>query len=123
MAKYFSNDEITCNCGCGRGLDEINPILLDCLDKLRERWGSEIMVSCMYRCPEHNRDVGGEPNSQHLLGNAADIWVDGDYHEFYNFVVNSRLFDAIGYYPESEFVHVDVRSGCTEINEYWWCGE
>lgn len=122
MSKYFDADEITCNCGCGKGLDIVKPILLESLDKLRERWGKPIYASCMYRCPEHNYAVGGVEDSQHVLGNAADIYVDGDYNEFYVFVLNSKLFDAVGYYPDSEFVHVDVRSGGTEPNGYWWCG-
>lgn len=122
MSKYFDVEEITCNCGCGQGLDIVNPILLESLDKLRERYGKPIYVSCMYRCPDHNADVGGVSNSQHVLGNAADIFVSGDYHEFYNLVVNSKLFDGVGYYPDDEFIHVDVRSGGTEPNGYWWCG-
>ena len=121
MSKYFDVDEITCNC-CGRGLDIVNHILLESLDKLRERWGKPIYVSCMYRCPAHNYAVGGVEDSQHVLGNAADIYVDGDYEEFYAFVLNSKLFDGVGYYPDSEFVHCDVRSGGTEPNGYWWCG-
>lgn len=121
MAKYFSKEEMVCKC-CGRGWDVLNPILLESLDKLREKYGKPIYVSNAYRCPAHNYAVGGVENSQHVLGNAADIYVDGDYNEFYVFVLNSKLFDGIGYYPDDEFIHVDTRSGGTEPNEYWWCG-
>ena len=120
MAKYFDNDEITCNCGCERGLEEISPILLERLDRLRELWGKPIYVSCMYRCPQHNRDVGGVENSQHVYGKAADIFVNSDYHAFYNFIINSELFDGVGYYPDEEFVHVDVRDDGLNGNGYRW---
>ena len=33
-------------------------------------WGR---VTSTYRSPEHNREVGGVPNSYHLLGRAIDI--------------------------------------------------
>lgn len=122
MNRYFNVHEIICHCGCRRGEDIVNPILLERLDKLRELYGHPIHVECMYRCPEHNYAVDGVGNSQHVAGNAADIWVDGDYEEFYELVINSSLFDGVGHYPDGEFVHVDVRSDGAEPNEYWWCG-
>ena len=50
------------------------------LDPLRERFGKPIVVNSGYRCPTHNREVGGVGTSQHLRGEAADISVRrGDY--------------------------------------------
>lgn len=120
-SKYFSEYEQVCKC-CGEGAEVINPILLEQLDKLREMWGGPIWVSCMYRCYEHNLAVGSFPGSQHELGNAADIYVDGDYWDFYNLVMDSELFDGVGCYPpgEGEFVHVDVRCDATMPNYYLW---
>ena len=43
------------------------------LDPLRERVGQPITVNSGYRCKKLNAAVGGEPNSQHLYGLAADI--------------------------------------------------
>ena len=37
---------------------------------LGSHWGR---VTSTYRSPEHNREVGGVPNSYHLLGRAIDI--------------------------------------------------
>lgn len=118
-SKYFNESEQVCHC-CGQGADIINPLLLEQLDKLRAMWGGPIWASCMYRCYEHNLAVGSFPGSQHELGNAADIYVDGDYEEFYELVLESQLFDGVGYYPEDEFVHVDVRDDCTAPNDYLW---
>lgn len=126
-SKYFAEYEQVCKC-CGEGADLINPLLLNQLDKLREMWGAPIYVSCMYRCPEHNYEVGGVYNSQHTVTedrnivNAADIYVDGDYEEFYQLCLDSELFDGIGYYPpgDGEFVHVDVRDQAQSPNWYLW---
>lgn len=118
--KYFSMNEFACK-HCGElPSNGMSQVLLDRLDQLRAMYGLPIYVSCGYRCPYHNAEVGGVSNSQHVLGTAADIYVDGDYQTFYNLVINSGLFDGVGYYPDSEFVHVDVRDGGTNPNYYRW---
>lgn len=53
----------------------INNLRLLCenvLEPLRRRFGV-IRITSGYRCEELNNMVGGKPNSQHLLGQAADI--------------------------------------------------
>ena len=42
------------------------------LEPIRAKWGA-IKVDCGYRSPAVNAKVGGKANSQHLLGEAADI--------------------------------------------------
>ena len=46
------------------------------LEPLRQAWGQPIFVTSGYRSPALNRAVGGARNSQHLLGQAADIVAD-----------------------------------------------
>ena len=48
------------------------------LDPARERLGKPIKVNSGYRCPLKNKAVGGVANSQHLLGEAADISVKSE---------------------------------------------
>lgn len=43
------------------------------LDPLREAWGKPITVTSGYRCAELNARVGGAKNSHHMHGMAADI--------------------------------------------------
>lgn len=126
MKNYFSESELECHCPRCAGqhtAERIDSNFLHRLNLLRDMWGQPIYVSDAYRCPEHNRDVGGVENSQHRFGVAADIYVDGgqaEYERFFMFVKNSRLFDGVGYYPNEQFVHVDLRSGGSEINTYLW---
>jgi len=47
------------------------------LDPLREHLGRPVHVSSGYRCLAVNRAVGSDDTSQHIRGEAADIWVDG----------------------------------------------
>jgi uncharacterized protein YcbK (DUF882 family) len=77
------------------------------------RPGGEIDIVCGYRTPWSNNFLrthskGVAEHSQHMLAKAIDIRVPG--------VSTERLRDAalslheggVGYYPKSQFVHVDV---------------
>lgn len=66
MAKYFDRSEFVCKC-CGEE-PGIDVRLQNILDAMRERVGRPLELSCAYRCPSHNAEVGGVPNSQHVLG-------------------------------------------------------
>lgn len=58
------------------------------LDPLRENYGKPITVNSGYRCLELNQAVGGSKTSQHMLGLAADITVGSP-------KLNKQLFDLI----------------------------
>ena len=74
MAKYFKPETdprlFFCPC-CGHSIVDI--VLLNKLDKLRELFGKPIYVNSGFRCKEHNFNVGGSPNSEHMDGKGADI--------------------------------------------------
>jgi hypothetical protein len=46
------------------------PVDMSSVKQIGARWGQ---VTSTYRSPEHNRAVGGVPNSYHLRGRAIDI--------------------------------------------------
>ena len=46
-----------------------------CLEPVRQHLGRPIYVNSGYRCPELNVAVKGVKNSQHMLGEAADITI------------------------------------------------
>lgn len=43
------------------------------LDRAREFFGAPIELTCGYRTPEHNAEVGGVKESAHTKGKAADV--------------------------------------------------
>lgn len=64
-----------CDCGgtFGRRPGDIDPELVAGLQAMRELLKRPITVNSGCRCPSHNLREGGEADSQHLLGKAADL--------------------------------------------------
>jgi uncharacterized protein YcbK (DUF882 family) len=105
VSENFYLNEFECN--DGSHLVKLDSELLHKLQQLRTKLGRSIKINSGYRTPEHNKKVGGSPNSQHLLGTAADIVVSG-----INPIIVMReaiLLGFKGVKAYSTFTHVDVR--------------
>jgi len=109
LSENFSKREFACKCGCG--FNAVNPALVVELEKLRARFRAPVRIMSGCRCESHNRAVGGAKNSQHVLGNAADVIIQG---------VPARVVAGYleGSYPSGygvgrylTFTHFDVRKG------------
>ena len=85
--KYFTIGELTSSTTARRyniknvpGIVELNnltSLVEHLLDPLRELLGKPINVSSGYRCKALNAKVGGSKTSQHMKGQAADIYLKG----------------------------------------------
>ena len=82
MGKYFTLNELVKSDVAKKKFIDNTPndaiksnleILIQQLDKIREKYGHPIYVNSGYRCPKLNKAVKGVSNSQHQLGCAADI--------------------------------------------------
>lgn len=103
MFKYFKLDEFDCPC-CGKNW--INPALIKTLDQVREELGLPIKITSGYRCKDHNKAVGGVAGSQHVLGEAADLFCSA-MEELYRIL--PKYFQSIGDGRSKGFIHVDRR--------------
>ncbi len=115
LSRNFSRSEFACRC-CGKA--DIDPRLVDALQELRDLANAPIRVTSGYRCPEHNRAVGGAKQSRHLRGHAADIVIKSlSVAGMYELAEQVAAFrnGGIGVYPEQGFVHVDIR----EVRTRW----
>lgn len=54
--------------------DNIQALVDNILQPLRDAVGVPLRISSGYRCHELNAKVGGVPTSQHTEGKAADVW-------------------------------------------------
>ena len=107
--KWFKEREFRCRC-CG-GLppdaqENIRALVENVLDPARERYGGPVTVNSGYRCPKHNREVGGVSASQHLRGEAADVCC-ADNRRLAKLIVEQGRFDQLIIYPS--FVHVSYK--------------
>lgn len=104
LTEHFSRNEFACKCGCG--FDQIDPYLVNGLEHSRKSTGLPYQINAGCRCPKHNTEVGGKPNSAHLRGLAADIsCLDG--HSRY-IMLNDLLRRFKRIEVGSTWLHVDI---------------
>ena len=123
LTKNFSRYEFACNCGCG--FDNINPTLINMLQTIRSYIGEPFDISSGCRCKYWNKHEKGKRNSQHLLGNAADIHCRIGAGKLYTIIKKLYISGAIpvlGYaqlYVALDFVHLDVRPNKSYTVRRW----
>ena len=77
-------------------------------EPIREHFGVPIHISSGYRSKELNKAIGGSSSSQHLLGQAIDIDMDGSSSG----VTNKQVFDFI-------IKNLDFDQAINEFNYSW----
>ena len=119
LSPAFRVREFRCRDGTDAVLiDEELVVVLQCI---REHFGKPVHITSGYRTAAHNTAVGGSKSSQHLLGRAADLWVEGTIVEAVAAYAESLLpgRGGIGRYPKDAkhptrttgWVHIDTRPG------------
>ena len=121
MGKYFTINELTKSSTAQRlhinnnptqeVKDNLNKLIDNVLDPLRELYGKPIIVNSGYRCTKLNKAIGGAKNSQHLVGQASDIRTvqntKESNKELFDLIKNSKLpFDQLINEYDYNWVHV-----------------
>ena len=128
--KHFRKEEFKCKCGgkyCnGYPSNGIDQNLLVLLEKIRAEVnrlyplkGKErgVNINSGYRCPTHNKNVGGSTNSQHKQNpcKAADIYVNRVTSKQLGEICDRlNLNGGVGLGGKN-IVHVDTRPGSTGV--------
>lgn len=99
FTKNFSYDELIASATAKRlGLDntpneqekeKLRQLAIDILQPIRDAWRSQIIINSAFRSEAVNKAVGGAKNSQHRLGEAADVTIGGKERnkKLFNFIV------------------------------------
>ena len=123
LSPHFNAREFRCSCG------KSHETLLasELVDKLEALYTalncSKIIVTSGYRCPEHDKAVGGTSSGQHTKGTAADVCCYGqDGQPISSKTVCCKAqdlgFGGIANITSSyQYTHLDVRTG------YRWLGD
>ena len=123
LSPHFNVREFRCSCGSNHE----TLIASELVDKLEQLYTalncSKIIVTSGYRCPEHDKAVGGTSSGQHTKGTAADVCCYGQDGQ----PVSSKTvcckaqdlgFTGIANITSSyQYTHLDVRTG------YRWLGD
>ena len=115
LSPAFRVREFRCRDGSDTIMvDQALPLLLQAI---REHFGKAVVITSGYRTATHNASVGGAKSSQHLLGRAADIQVQGVSVEDVAAYAESLMpaWGGVGRYPVKAgrtkgWVHVDTRA-------------
>ena len=125
--KYFTIDELSASTEALKmGIDNtptpeaaanLAALVEAVLDPLREKYGRPIHVSSGYRCPRLNKAVGGSATSQHVTGEASDIYVSRarELAELFALIYYTLPFDQLiwemGNDEAPEWIHVSYSEG------------
>ena len=111
--RYFSRKEFACKCGrwCDGYPTEMQRAVVETADRARAYFGAPAVIVSGLRCPQHNLNVGGVENSQHMYGEAVDFYVQG--------VSAEKLLEYVQAQPEIRYayaisqtnVHMDIPKG------------
>lgn len=111
--KYFTDEET-------KGM---LPDICFKLDRAREFFGFPMVLTCGYRTPEHNAEIGGVPDSAHVKGMAADIKapIDPQMREKMMWSFGAAGFRRVESAPKH--FHVDITSDGSKTSPCWWIGD
>lgn len=114
--KNFGPGEFACK---GSSLVYVDPELLDRLEALRRELGdTPLLITSGFRSPRHNRRVGGDPESQHMLGRAVDLVMLNQDPKRVAEAARRVGFRGIGHYPKQNFMHLDIRAYSVMGNDF-----
>ena len=118
----FTREEFICPCGCG--FDEIDPLLVSTLQRLRDEVQLPVVVNSGCRCRSHNAAVKGSKTSQHLKGKAADIRIDGMtslqiIDVLKRLYLDGEIYVGYVYAINGNSIHVDVRAPQSQVVRRW----
>jgi uncharacterized protein YcbK (DUF882 family) len=103
--KYFSYEEFASPDVPHSG-EYMDADFLEMLDHARHIAGIPFKINSGYRTIEHNYEVGGKPNSSHIIGKATDIAIQSSRQRW--IIIDSLIkagFNRIG--VAKTFIHVD----------------
>ena len=126
MSKYFSLKELIASTEAYKrkidntpGEEEKEHLeeLMEFMDGIRSTWGSAIIVTSGYRCPELNEAIGGSKKSAHQTGYAVDcVPANNKKKKFFEFCkeyLKDRDFDELLFEKNNSgsiWIHIALKS-------------
>ena len=120
LSRSFSRWEFRCRCEqyCEGSYDTVDYELVKVLEELREYFRLKyytksdditIRITSGNRCPQHNEDIGGSPDSQHVQSKACDFVVTGVHADEVADYLEAQYKSKYGIGRYEGRTHLDVR--------------
>lgn len=115
LTENFSKQEFDCSDGSEMPTDvQLNIAELAVqLEIVRSHFNAPVHINSAYRSLEHNRKIGSNDTSQHVLGKAADIVVEevspDDVFDAIEFLISTGMMKEGGLGRYNTFTHYDIR--------------
>lgn len=123
LSRNFNRSEFACKCGCG--FDEIDPLLVSTLQRLRDEVQRPVIVNSGCRCAAYNATIPkSSKTSRHIQGKAADIKIEGMasgqiIDVIRRLYLDGELYVGYVYAINGASVHVDVRAPQSQTVRRW----
>ena len=104
-------------------LPNLQALINNVLNPLREWYGKPIYVNSGYRCPELNKAVGGVDGSFHLKGCAADIDTRQgrlENEKLFEYIREYLPFTELGWEGGGRWIHVALAPGREDEREVFY---
>lgn len=123
--KYFTLEELChSDTAVARNIDNsptrvvvenLEALVLNVLDPLREAYGKPIRVNSGYRSARLNLVIGGAKNSQHMTGEAVDITTGSkeDNKWLFDYIFRHLPYDQLIDESNYSWVHVSFKNNDT----------
>lgn len=133
MGKYFTTAEMMRSETADRKginnripkeyLPNVERLIKEVLDPLREWYNRPIYVNSGYRCEELNKAVGGAATSFHLTGCAADLDTrlgKSENQKLFEYIKERLPYTELGWEGGGAWVHVALVRGREEEKEIFY---
>lgn len=103
----FFLSEFQCKCNsCDFVMLQVE--LLMAIQSARSELGKPIIINSGYRCKQHNKEIGGVENSNHIFGDAVDVALP-EVGKDELIAILKKHFKYVKIYEGKNFVHCDNR--------------
>lgn len=111
--RYFTRKEFACKCGkyCDGYPAQMRREVVELADGARAHFGAPGIVVSGLRCEQHNANVGGVANSQHMYGEAVDLKIQGVSAVDLLVYIQSQPGVRYAYAINETNVHFDIPKG------------
>jgi Uncharacterized protein conserved in bacteria len=121
ISEHFSLSEFTYSrVAIAAGIDNTPPVevverlrilTIRLLEPVREHCATPLHIRSGYRCGLLNKRVGGVVNSQHLTGEAVDIYTP-ELTKVYDYLKSAEApeYDQAIYYKKKNFIHLSLNT-------------